>query len=165
VTTAEVGFLLFTAGSFGLDAVRRKIPNALVLVGASLAALLHGFVPDGGGWYVPWIGALAGFACALPLYACRAIAAGDAKWFAAAGAFVGPYGAAAIVVGTVLAGGAAAACSLALSASFRRRCAEFAAGWYIRSGGSKWQAPAGAGTRFPLMLCAGPVAVYYALWG
>jgi prepilin peptidase CpaA len=165
MTFSDLGLILFTAGSFGFDAAKQKIPNGLVLVGVVFAAALHSLAPDGGGWFVPWVGALAGIACALPLYVCGAVAAGDAKWFAAAGAFVGPFGAATLVVGAVLAGGAAAACTSALSASFRRRCAEFAAGWYVRSGWRKWKAPAGAGTRFPFMLCAGPVAIGYALWG
>ncbi len=164
MATTEIGLLLFTAVSFGMDAAMRKIPNALVAAGVLLATALHGCAPDGSGWFIPAVGALAGIACAMPLYASGAIAAGDAKWFAAAGAFAGPAGGAGLVLGSVLAAGTLAACTLAFSGTFRRRCSEFAAGWYIRAGRSKWKAPAGVGTKFPFLLCAGPVAVVYVLW-
>ncbi|WP_309118452.1 prepilin peptidase [Paenibacillus sp.] len=163
MTTVEIGLLLFTGLTFGWDLRARKIPNLLVGFGFLLAAALHVFSPDGSGWSLPALGAVAGLSCGLPLYFAGAIGAGDAKWFAAAGAFAGWKGAAAIACASVLAGGVAALCLLAASRSFRRRFAEVIAGCYVRTGWERFNVPEEGRTTLPFLLCAGPAVCGYVL--
>ncbi|TLS50175.1 hypothetical protein FE782_21110 [Paenibacillus antri] len=165
MTTVEIGFLLYTGLTFGWDLRARKIPNLLVGLGILSATALHVFAPDGSGAAVPALGAAAGLGFGFSLYIAGAIGAGDAKWFAAAGAFAGWTGAAAIACASVLAGGVAALCRLTASRSFRRRFAEVIAGCYVRTGWERLNVPEEGRTTFPFLLCAGPVVCGYILMG
>lgn len=97
------------------DLRTRRIPNALVFGGALLGLLLNAALPDGDGLFIQVFGgigllkALAGLAVGLllllPMYAMRALGAGDVKLMAMIGAFVGPGAVAGITLLTLLAGG------------------------------------------------------------
>ncbi|MYM82379.1 hypothetical protein GTP44_10495 [Duganella sp. FT50W] len=97
------------------DVRTRRIPNALVFGGAVLGLLFNGALPAGDGLFVQVFGgigiwqALAGLAVGLllllPMYAMRALGAGDVKLMAMLGAFTGPGDVAGITLLTLLAGG------------------------------------------------------------
>jgi prepilin peptidase CpaA len=97
------------------DLRTRRIPNALVFGGAVVGVVFNVAVPDGAGLFIlPFGGigllkALAGLVLGLclllPMYAMRALGAGDVKLMAMIGAFVGPGAVVAITLMTLLAGG------------------------------------------------------------
>ena len=97
------------------DLRTRRIPNALVFGGAVLGVLLNSAMPAGDGLFIQPFGgigmlmSLAGLAVGLglllPMYAMRALGAGDVKLMAMLGAFVGPWTVAGITLLTLLAGG------------------------------------------------------------
>ncbi len=96
------------------DLVWRRIPNRLVLCGLACAALWHLMSAQ------PWTasalglaGAALGLLLLLPLYAQRAMAAGDVKLLAMVGAFVGPAALLEIILFTVVIG-ALMGCAIAL---------------------------------------------------
>lgn len=85
-----------------IDLRQRRIPNKLVLAALCAGLLVHlvGPTNDGGGLFSYWpgalgakgalLGALTGLAIFLPLYALRAMGAGDVKLMAGIGSFAGP---------------------------------------------------------------------------
>lgn len=97
------------------DLRSRRIPNALVASGTALGLLLASVAPAGGGLLghsagamgiVPaLLGGLLGLALFLPLYALRAMGAGDAKLLAMAGVWLGAPAVAWAALWTLLAGG------------------------------------------------------------
>lgn len=97
------------------DLRTRRIPNALVFGGAAIGLLLNSVLPAGDGLFIApfgaigFLGALAGWAVGLalllPMYALRALGAGDVKLMAMLGAFVGAWPVAGITLLTLLAGG------------------------------------------------------------
>ena len=91
------------------DLLSRRIPNKLVLCGLLGALLLHAL----SGWSALGAGvagAGVGLLIFLPLYLLRAMAAGDVKLMAMAGAFSGPALAADICLATFCIGGVMALC-------------------------------------------------------
>ncbi|WP_081801369.1 prepilin peptidase [Herminiimonas sp. CN] len=90
------------------DVKSHRIPNRLVFWGAGLGLLLNSVLPQGYGFISSLPGALGpwkalaglglGFCILLPMYALRAMAAGDVKLMAMIGAFLGPNA----IVGTIL---------------------------------------------------------------
>jgi prepilin peptidase CpaA len=99
------------------DVRTRRIPNALTL-GSALAGLLLAAAGwgDGPSFGAALAGAALGLALLLPLYAVRALGAGDAKLMAAVGAFVGAPAMVFVFLLTGIAGGIAA-----LALATRRR--------------------------------------------
>lgn len=102
----------FLMAAVGVDLKSRRIPNTLVLLGLTLAVLLHAWamlqdaVPlAGDATWSPLAGAATGLALMLPLYLLRAMGAGDVKLMAMVGAFVGAPTVVTAVVYTLLAGG------------------------------------------------------------
>ncbi|AMP13194.1 prepilin peptidase [Collimonas pratensis] len=86
-------YLLFCAAIFLYDHLFRRVPNSLLLM--AIVTQLAWLVVSGSGLNgVTWTGALSGFALGLffflPLYALRAMAAGDVKFFAVLGLLLGP---------------------------------------------------------------------------
>jgi prepilin peptidase CpaA len=97
------------------DLRTRRIPNPLVFGGAVLGVLLNTALPAGDGLFIQPFGGIGflmsmaglgvGLGLLLPMYAMRALGAGDVKLMAMLGAFVGPWSVAGIVLLTLLAGG------------------------------------------------------------
>ncbi len=93
---------LIMAAALMTDLRQRRIPNSLVLaaLGAGLLTHLLGPANGDGGLFAYWpgalgakgalLGALTGLAVFLPLYALRAMGAGDVKLMAGIGSFAGP---------------------------------------------------------------------------
>lgn len=99
------------------DARERRIPNLLVLLTLSAGVVLNVIGPDNGsgglfhffpgaqGASGALLGALTGFAFFLPLYLLRAMGAGDVKFMAALGSFVGPVEAVNLALSILVMGG------------------------------------------------------------
>lgn len=81
-----------------------RIPNSLVAWGA-LAALAASMAPGGIGPAASLAGFFLGLLALLPLYALRALGAGDVKLMAAVGAFIGPQALPLALLATFAAGG------------------------------------------------------------
>lgn len=105
----------FLAAAVCTDLRSRRIPNLLAAVGIVSGSALNLLLPEGAGFLsglpggVGLGGALAGvatgFGLFLPLYALRAIGAGDVKLMAMVGAFLGPMATVYAVLASFLAGG------------------------------------------------------------
>lgn len=112
------------------DVRSRRIPNCLVLPGALAGLLLNCVMPAGAGLltatpgaigFWPALGGLAlGLALLLPMYALKALGAGDVKLMAMVGAFVGPYTVFLCLLSTLLAGGVLALAVAAFHGSLRQ---------------------------------------------
>jgi prepilin peptidase CpaA len=97
------------------DLRTRRIPNAVVFGGAVLGLLFNTALPSGDGLFIQVFGGIGflsalgglvlGLCLLLPMYAMRALGAGDVKLMAMIGAFVGPGAVAGITLLTLLAGG------------------------------------------------------------
>lgn len=108
-----LGCLLGLALSY--DIAQRRIPNWLVLAGLITGIGCNLYVasamltpPPNSMWLAlenSLLGSIAGLAILLPLYALRAMGAGDAKLMAAVGAFLGPTQVAGAALLTFVAGG------------------------------------------------------------
>jgi prepilin peptidase CpaA len=109
-TMTSSGMLLlllpFLAIAVATDLHSRKIPN--VLVGFMLASglVLHLLLFGAVGLAASAAGVVVGFLILVPLYALGGMGAGDVKLLAAAGSFLGPWGALLAGIFTLLAGGA-----------------------------------------------------------
>lgn len=86
------------------DLEGQRIPNPLVAWGA-LAALAAAMLPGGMGLAPALAGLCLGLVALLPLYALRALGAGDVKLMAAVGAYVGPQALPLTLLATFIAGG------------------------------------------------------------
>jgi prepilin peptidase CpaA len=94
--------MLLLAVRSDLDA--HRIPNPLVAWGA-LLALAVSMAPGGIGVAAAMAGFFLGLSALLPLYALRALGAGDVKLMAAVGAFIGPQALPLALLATFIAGG------------------------------------------------------------
>lgn len=105
------------ATAFVTDLRNRRIPNQLILLALALGLVLNALGPSGTsdgifsltpgalGLLGSLWGALAGLFVFLPLYALRAMGAGDVKLFAAVGSFAGTSATLNIALLVLLAGG------------------------------------------------------------
>ena len=96
ITVSVIGLVLFLGLAVIEDIRSRRIPNTLVTSGVALAMALHsqGMVQGSGSlagpaWWSAIAGMAAGLALMLPLYALRAMGAGDVKLMAMVGTFIG----------------------------------------------------------------------------
>ena len=86
------------------DIKNRRIPNWLVVTGLFSSLGINLFF--GGPGIMTWcLGCVMGFILFFPLYAVRAMGAGDVKLMAAIGSFVGPLFVTGVAVATLIAGG------------------------------------------------------------
>jgi prepilin peptidase CpaA len=97
--------LILLVGAVASDLRSHRIPNVLVCVGLVAGVVFHVFHSSGWGFLYAVKGAAVGFALLIPLYALRAMGAGDVKLMAMVGAFLGPLSTVAAVFMSFLAGG------------------------------------------------------------
>ena len=83
----------------------RRIPNGLVLTGLVLSLVIHVTFNEFYGFKEWGYGMLTGFGLFLPLYALRAMGAGDVKLMAMAGSFLDAGSAIGLVLTTLVVGG------------------------------------------------------------
>ena len=88
------------------DLRSRRIPNWLCAAALALGVGLHGWLDGPSGVVVALIGAGLGLAMLLPLYAIKALGAGDVKLLAAIGAVLGPQSLLTVAIYAAIAGGA-----------------------------------------------------------
>ena len=101
------------------DLSSRKIPNSLVLFGLIVSLLLQCFVAQGAGGLNWLAGVAVAFACFIPLYLLRGMAAGDVKLMMAVGGFLGYPLIVTAVAYSYMAGGAMAICYVLIKGRFR----------------------------------------------
>lgn len=85
-------FLIFCASIFLSDCLFRRVPNKWLMVALAIQTgclLLQGKGFNGSDWLSDLSGLAGGLAFFLPLYALRAMAAGDVKFFAVLGFLLG----------------------------------------------------------------------------
>ncbi len=104
-TEVNVAVLMILLGvAVWFDIKARRIPNWLVLTGLMSSLGIQLLFSNGS--FSAWgLGLLAGFGLFLPLYLVRAMGAGDVKLMGMVGGFLGPVGAAGVVLTTLVAGG------------------------------------------------------------
>lgn len=83
----------------------RRIPNWLVLTGLVISLIIHVTFNEFYGFKFWGYGMLTGFALFLPLYALRAMGAGDVKLMAMVGSFLDAGSAIGVVLTTLVVGG------------------------------------------------------------
>jgi prepilin peptidase CpaA len=108
----------------------RRIPNSLVLAGSAFGILIQAFAPAGAGLFgspagalgftTALLGGLTGLGLFMPMYALRALGAGDVKLLAMIGVWLGPTGVACAALWTLLAGGVLALAVALWSRDLRR---------------------------------------------
>jgi prepilin peptidase CpaA len=139
------------------DLRSRRIPNALVASGIALGLFIQNVAPAGGGLFghpagalgfVPaLLGGLLGLGLFLPLYALRALGAGDVKLLAMIGVWLGAPAVAYAALWSMLAGGVLSLAWALGTGVFRRVLANlrdmFLASWV------RVQAGAGVGVAAP----------------
>lgn len=101
----------------------RRIPNWLVAAGLVAGSAMGSFFRGGQGLRASLLGAGLAFAIYLPLFALRAMGAGDLKLMAAIGAFTGPSNWIAIFAITAILGGLLALALLLYRGQLRRTLA------------------------------------------
>jgi prepilin peptidase CpaA len=110
--------------------MERRIPNRLVLVGLLVGLTLQAVITPGQGLFNSSFGALGladasagallGLALLLPMYALGALGAGDVKFMAVIGSFLGPSDILGATAFTLLAGGVLAAGVAVVQGRFKR---------------------------------------------
>ncbi|MFQ3786863.1 prepilin peptidase [Halomonas sp. A29] len=88
----ELGVVPLVAFAVCTDVQSHRIPNYLVMAGAAVGFLLHGWAAGAGGVLAAISGLLIGMVILLPGYMMGFTGAGDAKLMAAVGTFIGPFG-------------------------------------------------------------------------
>jgi prepilin peptidase CpaA len=97
--------VVFAMAAAWMDYTQRRIPNLLVLAGASAALAAHLALNGWAGGGAAMGGFVVGLALMLPFYAVGAMGAGDAKLMAMVGMGLGPLGVLSAAVLTFVIGG------------------------------------------------------------
>ena len=95
---------ILTAAAYA-DLRSHRIPNKLIVLGLIMAPIFQLAVNGAHGLLFGFLAAVLGLACFMPLYALRAMGAGDVKLMAVVGFFTSPRGVLYAVVLSLLAGG------------------------------------------------------------
>jgi prepilin peptidase CpaA len=104
ISLAVAVLLALLAAAVWTDLRERRIPNTLVVLGLVTSLLLQSL--QGVSGLQSWgLGLLVGFGFFVPLYAIRAMGAGDVKLMAMTGSFLGPAATVDAVLLTLVAGG------------------------------------------------------------
>lgn len=103
-TIASIAFTAVMAGALFWDLTQRRIPNALVVSGLVLGAAIR-FMVGAPSLLAGLLGAVIALALTFPLFALRAMGAGDVKLFAVSGMFLGVTGFFAALLVSGVAGG------------------------------------------------------------
>jgi prepilin peptidase CpaA len=111
------GLTLFTLLALAIwhDIKTRRIPNGIVFTGTLAGLALNTLLPAGSGLFSEAFGGIGslkslaglavGLALLLPMYAMRAMGAGDVKLMAMVGAFMGPQSIVGVALFSIVAGG------------------------------------------------------------
>ena len=102
------------------DLTKYKIPNSLVIIGLIASLFGQCFATQGAGGLNWLVGVAVAFACFIPLYLLRGMAAGDVKLMMAVGGFLGYPLAVTAVAYSYIAGGAIAICYVLIKGRFRQ---------------------------------------------
>jgi len=120
---AAAGVLLGLVGAAAFIDVRsHRIPNRLVIAGAIVGSAFQVVALGGAGWTSALAGIAVGMAVFLPLYALRAMGAGDVKLMGTVGAFLGPAGAFTAAMLACIVGGLLAVAMALRKGQLRRLC-------------------------------------------
>ena len=160
------------------DLRERRIPNTLVLL-ALLAGLtlntfgpangregLFGYFPGALGLLTALAGALTGLGLLLPLYALRAMGAGDVKLLAALGAFTGPQETLSLLLAIFAAGGVLAVLRVAYKGNARPvlRNVALAMGSVTRRDAPRFDPATQSADRMPFALAFAAGLLAYGAW-
>lgn len=159
------------------DCRTRRIPNKIVIPGAIAAIFMHTFLPSGSGFFgepfggLGFFGSVGGFATGLllffPIYALRAMGAGDVKMLAMIGAFVGPIPIVEVGLLSLLSGGVMAVLAAFLRGSLAQtflNVRDIAFGSIFRmlsGGGMKVLAPPAGTGKLPYAIAIASGTVLY----
>lgn len=170
-----VALALSLAVAVETDLRKRRVPNVLVLLSLGAGLVVNGLGPvnSGGGLlaYFPGalgvggalLGATAGMGLFLPLYALRAMGAGDVKLMGALGSFVGPVDALNLGLVILVMGGLLASARMLWSGNSRLVLSNIglALGSLTDSSKPRFDPATQSADRMPYTLAfAGGVAVY-----
>jgi prepilin peptidase CpaA len=120
----ETFFCIFLLISFIWDVQKQVLPNRWIAWNAGSAVLLHLFIDGWPGFSASAFGAVAGLMLTVPLWAVGGIGAGDSKWFAGAGAWLGVTDTAVMLATAIVLSGMLALVYFLASSKFRVRCYE-----------------------------------------
>ena len=115
-----LGLMVMLIIAMFTDLTKRKIPNSLVLIGLTVSLIGQCFITQGAGGLNWLAGVTVAFACFIPLYLLRGMAAGDVKLMMAVGGFLGYPLTVTAVAYSYLAGGAIAICYVLIKGRFRQ---------------------------------------------
>ena len=88
-----VALVLVIALAVRQDLVRHRISNTLTFGAFAAGLVTHSILSGLNGFVYALAGGAVGLACLLPFYLAKGMGAGDVKLMAAAGSFLGPFGA------------------------------------------------------------------------
>lgn len=114
-----LGLIILLVMAIITDLSARKIPNSLVLFGLIVSLLGQCFLAQGTGGLNWLAGVAVAFACFIPLYLLRGMAAGDVKLMMAVGGFLGYPLIITAAAYSYLAGGAIAIAYVLIKGRFR----------------------------------------------
>ena len=110
--------LILTAAAY--DWKYRRIPNWLTFGGVFAGLAVNTYLLGPSGTFLGFGGAALALIVYLPLFALRAMGAGDAKLMAAIGALIGPFAWFSIFIYTALIGGVIALASIIITGRFQK---------------------------------------------
>ena len=120
MTVSTMAVLAVAAVACVWDLKSARIPNWLTFPAAALALVFHVVAPEGRGFGAAALGLLVGLAVFFPVFALRAMGAGDIKLLAALGAWVGATTVVFVAIYASIAGGVLALVVMAARGYLRK---------------------------------------------